>query len=40
MASYHVNNMFNYSLAPNSVSKFTLFRGVTDYTKLYKFGSV
>ena len=37
MASYHVNNMFNYSLAPNSVSKFTLFRGVTDYTNLAQF---
>ena len=32
-----VNNMFEYSLAPNSVSKFTLFRGVTDYTNLAQF---
>lgn len=32
-----VNNMFNYSLAPNSVAKFTLFRGVTDYTNLAQF---
>lgn len=37
MASAHVNNMFNYSLAPNSVTKFTLFRGVTDYTNLAQF---
>lgn len=32
-----VNNMFNYTLSPNSVSKFTLFRGVTDYTNLAQF---
>lgn len=32
-----VNNMFNYSLAPNSITKFTLFRGVTDYTNLAQF---
>lgn len=32
-----VNNMFNYSLAPNSVARFTLFRGVTDYTNLAQF---
>lgn len=32
-----INNMFQNTLGPNSVTKFTLFRGVTDYSNLAQF---
>ena len=32
-----VSNIFNNTLSPRDVTKFTLFRGVTDFTNLQQF---